>query len=313
MILFYGLATATFAIAIAEDAYTKLMVIHIVEARSDPKAIPESSFMYTFIEKYQGNVQYKVVNPLHTLLWVLPSSLLKLKVGLDHLASLPFIFTWLAVGTLLSKYYKSKNQRKFQFKFWVMLTIPLIMYVVGTELIFSLPADISNKFYFRLIFRIGTIASSILFGLAFFVSTRSLSIPKVKDYLTMTSIGIIPIGITNEVSALQQTFGLDAHSLVFLSSYRFCIGLHSLSISISQDKAIRKSIRDSTNEVIELLDVGTTPRLKQEVEKKSFSYSKGTKVFPCISVRNRTFTYRARYEAVCGNSIKRSSDIEKYR
>ena len=109
MILFYGLAAATFAIAIAEDAYTKLVFIHVVEEKSLPNTTPQASFIYETFEKYHGEIQYKVVNPVTTTLWVLPSSLVSLKNSLDYLAALPYIFTWLAVATLLRKYYLSVN------------------------------------------------------------------------------------------------------------------------------------------------------------------------------------------------------------
>src|SRR5215212_7498798 len=99
MILFLGLATATFAIAITEDAYTKLVFIHVIEEKSGPNATPQASFIYETFEKYHGEIQYKVVNPDTTTLWILPSSLISLKNNLDYLAALPYIFTWLAVAT----------------------------------------------------------------------------------------------------------------------------------------------------------------------------------------------------------------------
>ena len=34
-----------------------------------------------------------------------------------------------------------------------------------------------------------------------------LSVERIKDYLTISAIGIVMIGIANEASALQQTFG----------------------------------------------------------------------------------------------------------
>ena len=46
MVLFYGLAVPTFAIAITEDAYTKLMFVHVVEEKSASNALPKPrSFM----------------------------------------------------------------------------------------------------------------------------------------------------------------------------------------------------------------------------------------------------------------------------
>lgn len=275
MILFLGLAAATFAIAIMEDAYTKLVFIHVIEEKSEPNATPQASFIYETFEKYHGEIQYKVVNPDTTTLWVLPSSLISLKNNLDYLAALPYIFTWLAVATLLQKYYKSIRPGKFPLKFWVVLAIPLILYLVGSGLIISLPSDIPYRFYLRLIFRAGTIGSSVLFGLAFFIATRNLSVVKVKDYLAIAAMGIIPIGIANEISALQQTFGVAAHSLVFLSTYLFSIGLYSLAISTTHDTSLRKSIKSSTLEVVKLLDIVGTPHMKQEIESRVLNAAKG--------------------------------------
>jgi signal transduction histidine kinase len=274
MVLFYALAAATFAIAITEDAYTKLIFVHVVEEKTPANVTPQASFIYETFEKYHGEIQYKVVNPVTTTLWVLPSSLVALKNSLDYLAALPYIFTWLAVATLLRKYYESIRPGKFPIKFWIILAVPLVLYLVGSGLIISLPSDLPYRFYFRLIFRAGTIGSSVLFGLAFYIATRNLSGIRIKDYLAISAMGIIPIGIANEISALQQTFGVAAHSLVFLSSYLFSIGLYSLAISVSQDSSLRKSIRNSTIQVAKLLDIIGTPRMKEEIERRVLNTAK---------------------------------------
>jgi len=262
MVLFFGLATATFAIAMIEEGYTKLIFIYVLEEKTPSGTAPHASFIYLSSEKYKGEIQYKVVNPDITSLWILPSSLVSLKNTLDYLAALPYVFTWLGVATLLRQYYKSIKPGKFPIAFWIVLAIPLVLYLIGSGLIISLPADIPYRFYFRLIFRGGTIASSLLFGLAFYVATRNVTTVKVRDYLTISAMGIIPIGIANEISALQQTYGVAAHSLVFLFSYLFVIGLYSLAISIAHDSALRRSIRKSTVELFG--DMGTA-QMEQEI------------------------------------------------
>ena len=275
MVLFYGLAAATLAIAITEDAYTKLVFVHVVEEKSPAGAVAQSSFMYETFAKYRGEIEYKVVNPHSTILWVLPTSVLDLKNNLDYLAALPYVFMWLAIAALLRKYYKSiSGEEKFPVKFWIILAIPLILYLVGSGLIISLPADMPYRYYFRLIFRAGTIGSSVLFGLAFYIATRNITAPKVKDYLTLSTMGIIPIGIANEISALQQTYGVAAHSLVLLGSYLFTIGLYVLAISISQDNSLRESIRSSAFEVSKLVDVLEGPRMEQEIERRVLNTTK---------------------------------------
>jgi hypothetical protein len=262
MVLFFGLATATFSMAMVEEGITKLVFIYVLEEQSPTGAAPHASFIYLKSEKYNGQVQYKVVNPDITSLWILPSSLISLKDGLDYLVALPYVFTWLAVATLLRQYYKLVKPGKFPIAFWIVLAVPLALYLIGSGLIISLPSDIPYRFYFRLIFRGGTIASSLLFGLAFYLATRNVTSVKVRDYLTVSAMGIIPIGIANEISALQQTYGVAAHSLVFLFSYLFVIGLYSLAISIAHDSLLRKTIRKST---IELLGDMGVAQMEQEI------------------------------------------------
>src|SRR5919112_117463 len=274
MVLFFGLAAATSAIAITEDAYTKLIFVSVVEEKSPLGAIPQASFIYLNSEKYHGEIQYKVVNPDTTTLWILPSSFVLLKNSLDYLAALPYIFTWMAVATLLRKYYKSLGLEKFSLKFWIILAVPLVLYLIGSGLIISLPADIPYRFYFRLLFRAGTIGSSVLFGLAFFIVARKLTATKVKDYLIISAIGIITIGIANEISALQQTFGVASHSLVLLATYLFSIGLYSSAASVSQDNSLRQSIRKSAIESSKLVDVLGVARLEQEIERRAINTAK---------------------------------------
>jgi hypothetical protein len=126
-----------------------------------------------------------------------------------------------------------KEKKLSSIKFWIIIAIPLILYLIGSGLIYSLTSDIPYRFYFRLVFRAGTICSSVLFGLAFYIITRKLASVKVKDYLIISAMGIIMIGIANEISALQQTYGAAAYSLVLLASYLFSIGLYCSAVSVS--------------------------------------------------------------------------------
>ena len=266
-LLLYGLAAASLALSIAGDAFDKLLLAQVVQEKSHAGAIPQSSFIYETFEKYHGEIEYKVVNPHITTLYIVPSSLLDLYNQIIYWTSLlPYILTWAGTALLLGYYYKRTG--KLDLRFWLILAIPLVLYLVGSGLIFSLPSDISYRFYFRLVFRAGTIGSSVLFGLAFYIITRNLGSAKVKDYLTIAAIGIATIGIANEVSALQQTYGVAAHSLVLLSSYLFTIGLYSSAISISQDNSLRQSIRKSAIEVSKLVDVLGAPKIEQEIERR---------------------------------------------
>jgi hypothetical protein len=53
MVLFFGLATATLAISIVEDYYTKQILIQVVEKKSPPGSLPQSTFLYITNKKYK--------------------------------------------------------------------------------------------------------------------------------------------------------------------------------------------------------------------------------------------------------------------
>ena len=275
MVLFFGIATATFGFSILEDAYTKLILVQVVEEKSPPGAIPQSSFLYITDKKYHAEIQYKVVNSHTTTLWILPSSLTSFKNSLDYLTVFPYLFTWLAVAALLRQYYRTIRIGKLPLKFWIILSIPMALYLIGSGLIFH--AYDPYRFFFRILFRAGTIGSSVLFGLAFYLITRragevmNVTAEKVKDYLTISSIGVILIGISFSTSALQQTYGVAAHSLVLIASYLFTVGLYSSAIAVSQDSSLRTSIRAS---LLELVDNIGTAQMEQEIERRVLKVAK---------------------------------------
>ena len=116
---------------------------------------------------------------------------------------------------------------------------------------------------------------------------------KVKDYLIISGIGFTLVGICLSTSALQQTFGMAAHSLVLLSSYLFTVGLYSSVISVSQDRSIRESIKRSATDVSKLLDILASPQMKQEIENRVLSIAKdqAASSYPAdryISIPDRT-------------------------
>jgi hypothetical protein len=71
--------------------------------------------------------------------------------------------------------------------------------------------------------------------------------------------------VSFSVSALQQTYGVAAHSLLLLASYLFALGLYSSAISISHDVSLRHSIKKST---VELLSNIGTAQMEQELKKR---------------------------------------------
>lgn len=271
--MLYGLAALTSGISVAINGGTKLIIAYSVEEESPLGTVPESAWIYKTYEKYDGEVQHKVVNPDTTVLYVVPSENLQLYKNLIYVESyLPYIFTWAATVVLLREFYKRKS--RLPITFWIVLSVPLLLYLIGSFLVFALPSDDPYKYYYRLVYRAGTIGSSALFGYAFYIITRNVKAGKIKDYLTITAIGIIIIGMANGISGYQQTFGVAAHSLVLLASYLYSFGFYFSAISMSQDEKLRQSIKQFAKKESRLLDSIGRAQIEQEIQNKVFKIAR---------------------------------------
>jgi hypothetical protein len=266
-ILCYGIATILLATSIAQEGVSKLLLIQVIQEPSPPGAITQSSFLYESSDKYNGEIEYKVVNPHTTTLYILPDSNQELYVGLaSTVIPIAFVFRWLASTTLLRSFYQTIG--KLPLSYWIVLSLPLVFYLVGKMPGFFsgesfLGVDEEYRFYFKLLFRIGNVAGNILFGFAFFMVARRMTSSKLKDYLTIAAIGDTIVGLALSTSGLQQTYGIAGHSLLLISSYLFSMGLYLSAIALSQDSSLRKSIKRSAVGLID--DIGSA-QMGQQIE-----------------------------------------------
>jgi hypothetical protein len=269
VILFYGIAAFTLASSILEDAGTKLLMVQIIEEKTLPGATIESSFLYKPSEKYDGEIIYRIVNPDTTILYIIPnSSLVYYNLLNSTVLPIAFVFRWIASFTLLRSFYQRFG--KLPLLLLIILSLPLIFYMIGKAPGFFAGESLSGvdeqyRYFFRLLFRIGTIGGNILFGLVFFIFVKNLASSKLKDYLIMVGIGDTIVGISLSTSAIEPTYGATAHSLVLLSSYLFSFGLYLSAISISHDISLRKSIKGSVHDLVGTIG---SAQMEQEIEKK---------------------------------------------
>jgi hypothetical protein len=268
-VLFYGIAALTLGASIAEDVGTKLLMVQEVKENTPPGEVIQSTFQYKDSEKYDAQVVRKEVNPDTTSFLIIPDSSLEYYNLLNStVLPIAFVFRWIASTTLLRGAYQRIG--KLPLSFWIILSLPLILYLVGKMPGFfygesMAGVDEAYRYYFRILFRAGTIGGNIVFGLAFFVIARRIASSRIKDYLIITGIGDTIVGIALSTSALEPTYGAAAHSLVLLSSYLFSIGLYVCAISLAQDSSLRKTIRKSN---IGLVDNIGTAQMEQEVRKR---------------------------------------------
>jgi hypothetical protein len=260
VVLLYFLTVLTLAIMIAADLALKYVITTTIE-KSAPGEVSREDFLYRDFEG--GELLKQDIEPDYTISYIVPLQFLAAWQILNNYPGMfSFIFRWGATGITLNHY--NKNKRINRMVFWAMLSIPLIIYLLGKS------PDLFNldpEPWTRPLFRGGNIAIGIMFGLAFLLMARR--VPAVKDYLTLAAIGVMIISIAFSVTNLQQTFGIAAHSLVLLSSYLFAIGLYYAAISISNDAALRKSIRTSINNTSsDLLQSAGLAETQQRVEQE---------------------------------------------
>ena len=272
IILVFALTLATLALSIAVDAGAKLFLVQIGEETS-PKGTPaKSSFLYQLGK--DGKILYKDVQEQVTKVYYLQNSNIDIYHYLNLIPiTISFLLRWLGCTLLLRHHYQAKSG--LTAIIWIILLLPLILYLVGkVPDMLDLPSDYAYRFYFRILFRIGTIGGSVLFGLAFYVVAKTIQSGKVKDYLATTAIGITLVGVSLSTSALQQTYGVAGHSLVLLSSYFFGIGLYCSGASVIHDYRIRQVIRNSTFDLLKGISAAEIQqKIRTSVLKIAISHS----------------------------------------
>jgi hypothetical protein len=285
VILIYGLAAASIAVAMIFDGGAKLLLVKILEepvsaSMSTPvqtrgsKDPSSDTFIYIKVDKYNGDVQYELVKPDRVTLYVVPAEIRMLYQYLNGWipTTISFIFTWGITLIVLRKYYR--RQGKIPKKFYIILTLPVVFYLLGRSVgfytlftgnVFRFD-DLPNPYLFRILFRIGVIGGSVLFGLSFFVIARLTTAGKIKDCLTIAAIGATMIGISLSPSALQQTYGVAGRSLMLLSSLLFSLGFYVSAVYIARDSSIRKQIRSIDR--VEFLQLFGHAEMEIEIENK---------------------------------------------
>ncbi len=278
IILVYGLAAASLAVAMIFDGGAKLLMVRVIEEPS-LNTVPISgnssdTFVYKESDKYNGDIQYEVIKPDTKTVYIVPAESRMLYQYLNGWIpiTISFIFTWAITLIVLRKYY----QRQGKLPSWInfVMILPLVLYFIGRSLeLYTLFTgniirfdDLPNPYLFRILFRIGVIGGSILFGLAFFIIAKMTTAGKVKDCLIVAAIGAAMIGISLSPSALQQTYGVAGRSLELLSSLLFSLGFYLSAVYVAHDSSIRRSIRSIDK--IEFLHLLGHAQMEIEIEKK---------------------------------------------
>jgi hypothetical protein len=174
-----------------------------------------------------------------------------------------------ATALLLHHY----SERVGKIKFWIIVTLPLIYFLISKIENFGLysPMTDSEWFNWLLFISLNSTAGGILFGTAFWTIAKTLRQESaVRDYVVFAAYGFVLLFISNQVTpvtAPYPPFGIVSMTFLPLSAYLLFLGVYSTAVSISQDNQLRKSVRKFARENVNLLSSIGTAQMEQEIQR----------------------------------------------
>lgn len=185
----------------------------------------------------------------------------------DSIDLFSFIILWGATVLLLHEYI-----RKWRFRHWILVCVPLIYYLGTFVEYFGLytPASDSEWFSYYLYSSLNSTAGGLLFGFAFLIVARNIHNEMIRGHMIISSYGFILMFISNQVTLVATSyppFGTVTICYLGLSTYMILVGLYTSAISVSQDAAIRKSIRKSVLNRSKLLGSIGDAEMQNEIQK----------------------------------------------
>jgi hypothetical protein len=187
-------------------------------------------------------------------------------------SSIAYVLNWVGIVMLLRPYI----QRLGQIKFWAIMGVVMVYYLASFPLFvlgYFNPAaerdvDVMNSI---LIFSVGAVLSGILFGAARLSIARTLKGSVLRNYMAIAACGTVLLYVTLQAEVSQAAyppFGLVSTACVGLSTYLIYVGLYSSAVTVSQDLALRQSIRKSVTDQSKLLDSIDTAQMETELQRR---------------------------------------------
>jgi hypothetical protein len=192
-----------------------------------------------------------------------------------------FLITWIATILLLRHHSKKIGAAKY----WILVTIPLVYFMGQFEPSFldlfsayRMSNPILFNVLYTVIFGLSKPVGGILFGIAFWIVARSVRHTALRDYLMIAGYGFLLLFTSNQATVLINSpyppFGMASISFVGLSSYLILVGVYSSAVSVAQDAELRRSIRNSIEQQLDLLDKIGTAEMENEIVKNILAVTK---------------------------------------
>ena len=129
-----------------------------------------------------------------------------------------------------------------------------------------------------LIFSLGGIFTGVVFGASFLISSKNFTKRNtLRNQMIIVAYGLILFYVSGSSMAAQAAYppyGLASISFIGLSCYLIYTGLYSSAVIVSQDIALRQSIRRSVTAQSKLLHSIGTAQMEQELHTRALTVTK---------------------------------------
>lgn len=179
-----------------------------------------------------------------------------------------FLLT-LTASALLLYHYSKKTKRP---KIILIIALPIFSYtatILDSLNIYDTDTN-PNLFSYYIFQSLASISGGILFALSFWFISRGLPDTPVKTFLKITAFGFILLYLSNHTDvnqAIYPPYGINALSLLPLSSYFVLFGLYASGLSLSQDITLRQHLRSMAKNDNNLLSSIGTAQMEREVNR----------------------------------------------
>ena len=188
-----------------------------------------------------------------------------------------YVLTWIGTVKLLYPYIWKLGK----VKFWAVMGVTMIYYLIAFPLFvlgYYTPSESVDAMTNLLIFSLAGLLTGIVFGAAFLSVARTLQKESdLRYHMIMAAYGFLLFYIAGSALASQAAYppyGLASVSFIGLSCYLIYSGLYSSAVTVSQDVALRHSIRKSVTEQSKLLDSIGTAQMEQELQSRVITITK---------------------------------------
>ena len=194
-------------------------------------------------------------------------------------AAVAYVLTWIGTVMLLRPY----MHRIGKIKFYAIMGSAMVYYLIQYPLFVlgivtptgESDVEVMNTI---LITSIASVISGIIFGAAFLSIARTLQKGSaLREYMIIAAYGLLLFYVAGSATTTQAAyppFGLASVSFTGLSCYLIYVGLYSSAISVSQDLALRQSIRQSVKEQSKFLDSMGTAQMESELQNRVLTTTK---------------------------------------